>query len=156
MDRGKMKKSGFLKGTVTIVIGVILLFSLLPSCRPSESLSSPEDFVKIWLEAWKAMDIDQMLEMTSDSYKEEVQRFYGREFIAYAKVDYQDLKVKVLNQTPQEATVQATFLAILESGTNPIFGGQSMVTKNSVKHTYELVWQNDKWLLKSITREPGA
>lgn len=102
------------------------------------------------------MDIDKMLSMTEDSFKDEVQRFYGREFISYSKVDYQDLKTKVLDQTSREATVQATFLAILESGSNPIFGGPSMVTKNSVKHTYQLVRENDQWLLKSITREPGT
>ncbi|MCR4428967.1 MAG: nuclear transport factor 2 family protein [Caldiserica bacterium] len=151
-----MRNLGFLKGAFTAMLVLIITFCFLSSCRSSESISSPEAFVKTWLEAWKSMDIDKMLSLTADSYKDEVQRFYGREFISYAKVDYQDLKTQVLNQTPQEATVQATFLAILESGSNPIFGGPSMVTKSSVKHTYKLVRENDKWLLKSILREPGT
>lgn len=156
MDKGKMKHFGSLTRVFVFLLSLVILFSFLASCRQSESTATPDALVKSWLEAWKAMDLDKMLQMTADSYKNEVQRFFGSEFKSYARVDYQDLKLKVLNQTSNEATVQAEFIAILESGSNPIFGGPSMVTKSSVRHTYELVREGDFWLVKSISRQPGA
>lgn len=151
-----MRKTSLTIKSLYILLSLSLLFAFLVSCRPADTTGTPDALVKSWLEAWKAMDLDRMLKMTADSYKDEVQRFYSNEFKAYAKLDYQNLKLQVLKQTSDEATVQATFVAILESSSNPIFGEPSMVTQSSVVHLYELVREGNSWLVKSITRQPGS
>jgi len=149
-----MRQSGWVMKA--FALSLLLLLLSLASCRQAETTASPDALVKSWLEAWKAMDLDQMLKMTADSYKDEVQRFYSNEFKAYAKLDYQNLKLQVLKQTADEATVQATFTAILESSSNPVFGEPSMVTQSPVVHLYQLVREGGSWLVKSITRQPGS
>jgi len=158
MENGQMKRSKlFLRAGIFLLV-LLFMFSgfTLSSCRNTTIGGDPEGVIRAWLDAWSKKDLDTMLNMTAEPFKKEVEFFYGNEFKHYEKLNYDDLKIQVIKEGPQNAEVKTEFVAVQESGTDPIFGGQSMVTKSAVRHTFELIRQDDRWLIKSVKREPAS
>jgi hypothetical protein len=136
---------------ITGALLLILFFSLAACGAPA--VTTPEQAVQTWLNAWTQMDLDSLLKLASPGYQAQVKSFYGHEFVMYSKVSFKDLTITKVSEANNEAKVQADFQVELESPSSmPSVAG--MVISSTVRQVFSLVKGESGWLIDGIDRQP--
>ncbi len=105
-----------------------------------------------WMDTWSKKEIEPLLELTSDSFKETARKFYTYEYSRYFLLSYSDLKITLLEVNDGIAKVQADFSYALEAPAGT--GLQATVTKGMARHIFSLVQSQNHWLINAIDRQP--